>query len=99
MLRFLAAADAIGLIVAIVVIVFMILVFIVSRIKKCPSDKILVVYGKVGSNADGSSKSAACVHGGAKFVYPFIQAYQYVVYTIYKWMSNSLKEKTGKIAN
>ncbi|XMB72074.1 SPFH domain-containing protein [Mycoplasmatota bacterium WC30] len=78
MLRFLATGDAIGLIVAIVVIVFMVLVFIVSRIRKCPSDKILVVYGKVGNNADGSSKSAACVHGGAKFVYPFIQAYQYL---------------------
>ncbi len=67
-----------GLISAIVVIVFMVLAFIVSRIKKCPSDKIMVVYGKVGQNTDGSDKSAACIHGGAKFVYPFIQAYEYL---------------------
>ncbi len=75
-LRFLA--NPIGLIISIVAVIFMILVFIVSRIRKCPSDKILVVYGKVGKNTDGSSKSAACIHGGAKFVYPFVQAYQYM---------------------
>jgi len=67
-----------GLIVAVVAIVFMLLVFIVSRIRKCPSDKILVVYGKIGKNVDGTSRSSACIHGGAKFVYPFVQAYQYL---------------------
>ncbi len=76
--RFLAAGSWVGIIVAIVALVFMLLVFIVSRIRKCPSDKILVVYGKVGKNADGSDKSATCIHGGAKFVYPFVQAYQYM---------------------
>jgi flotillin len=70
--------DFIGLFVAILVIAFSVLVFIVTRIKKCPSDKILVIYGKVGSNTDGSSRSATCIHGGAKFIYPFIQAYQFL---------------------
>ncbi|MDY0064172.1 MAG: SPFH domain-containing protein [Bacilli bacterium] len=68
----------VGLIVAIVIILFTVLIFIVSRIKKCPSDKILVIYGKVGNNKDGSTKSAQCIHGGAKFIYPFIQAYQFL---------------------
>ena len=72
------AFEAVGLIVAVVAIIVMVLVFIVSRIRKCPSDKILVVYGKVGKNADGTSISASCIHGGAKFVYPFVQAYQYM---------------------
>src|SRR5690554_493117 len=67
-----------GIIFAIVVIVFSVLVFIVSRIKKCPSDKIMVIYGKVGKNADGTSKPALCIHGGAKFVYPFIQSYAFL---------------------
>lgn len=71
-------AGIIGIVTAIIVIVFSFLVFIVSRIKKCPSDKILVIYGKVGSNNDGSSKSATCIHGGAKFIYPFFQAYQFL---------------------
>jgi len=72
------AGGLFGLIVAILVIVFMVLAFIVSRIKKCPSDKIMVIYGRVGQNTDGSSRSATCIHGGAKFVYPFIQAYEYL---------------------
>jgi flotillin len=70
--------NFIGLFITILVIVFSVLVFIVTRIKKCPSDKILVIYGKVGSNTDGTSRSATCIHGGAKFIYPFIQAYQFL---------------------
>jgi flotillin len=70
--------DFIGLVVTIVIIAFSVLVFIVSRIKKCPSDKILVIYGKVGNNTDGTNRSATCIHGGAKFIYPFIQAYQFL---------------------
>jgi len=70
--------DAIGLIVTLVIIVLSVLVFIITRIKKCPSDKIMVIYGKIGKNTDGSSRSSDCIHGGAKFVYPFIQAYQYL---------------------
>jgi len=66
------------LIFTIVVIVISFIVFIVARIKKCPSDKILVIYGKVGNNKDGTAKSALTIHGGAKFVFPFIQAYQYL---------------------
>jgi len=71
-------SNAIGLIVTFVVIVFTVLVFIVSRIKKCPSDKILVIYGRIKGNEDGTSRSSNCIHGGAKFVYPFIQAYQFL---------------------
>lgn len=66
------------LIFTIVIVVISFLVFIVARIKKCPSDKILVIYGKVGNNKDGTTKSALTIHGGAKFVFPFIQAYQYL---------------------
>ncbi|MCK9470615.1 MAG: SPFH domain-containing protein [Bacilli bacterium] len=73
-----AIGDIIGIIIAIVVIVFSFLVFIVSRIKKCPSDKIMVISGKVGKNEDGTSKSSLCIHGGAKFVYPFIQSYSFL---------------------
>jgi flotillin len=67
-----------GIIFTILIIIFSFLVFLVSRIKKCPADKILVKYGKVGNNLDGSTKSAKCVHGGAEFIWPFIQAYQFL---------------------
>ena len=71
-------SGVILLIFTIVILVISFLVFIVARIKKCPSDKILVIYGKVGMNKDGTTKSALTIHGGAKFVFPFIQAYQYL---------------------
>lgn len=51
---------------------------IVKRYKRCPSDKILVVYGKVGSNSDGLTNSARCIHGGAAFVWPIFQDYQFL---------------------
>lgn len=46
-----------------VVIVFALLMGILSRYRKCPSDKILVIYGKVGSDKNGQARSAKCVHG------------------------------------
>ncbi len=44
----------------------------VTRYKRCPSDKVLVIYGKTGAG------SARCIHGGAAFVWPVIQDYEYL---------------------
>ena len=66
------------LVVVIVVLLFTSFVMILSRYRKCPSDKILVVYGKVGNNKDGSNRSAKCIHGGAAFIMPVIQSYEYL---------------------
>ena len=44
----------------------------ITRYKRCPSDKILVIYGRTGRG------SAKCIHGGAAFVWPVIQDYQYL---------------------
>ena len=62
----------------IVVIVFSLLLFLIKRYKKCPSDKVMVIYGKVGSNKDGSTRSAKCIHGGAAFIWPVFQSYEYL---------------------
>ncbi|MFP6631655.1 MAG: flotillin family protein [Planctomycetota bacterium] len=43
------------------------------RYKRCPSDKILVIYGKTAGG-----RSSRCIHGGAAFVWPMIQAYQFL---------------------
>ena len=59
-----------GLILGILVLVFFIA--LVKRYKRCPSNKILVKYGKTGSGA------AKCIHGGATFVWPLFQAYDYL---------------------
>jgi flotillin len=59
-------------------IVFALFCVIISRYRKCPSDKILVIYGKVGNDKTGQARSAKCVHGGAAFIIPVIQSYQYM---------------------
>ena len=65
--------------IMIVALVFLsLMIFIFSRYRKCPSDKIMVIYGKVGSNTDGSSRSARCIHGGAAFIWPVFQAFEYL---------------------
>ena len=61
-----------------VVILFALIAGILSRYRKCPSDKILVIYGKVGSDKTGQARSARCIHGGAAFIWPIIQSYQYM---------------------
>lgn len=68
----------IGLISVLAVIIFTMIVVVISRYKKCPSDKIMVIYGKVGTNKDGSQRSAKCIHGGASFVWPVFQSYEYL---------------------
>lgn len=52
---------------------FIIIISFIRRYKRCPSDRILVVYGKVGTG-----NSAKCIHGGAAFVWPVIQDYEYL---------------------
>jgi flotillin len=44
-----------------------------SRYKRCPSNKVLVIYGQVKGG-----RSATCVHGGGKFVLPIIQDYDFL---------------------
>ena len=76
----LLAATGVGVVVAIVavLIVFMLLLVIMTRIKTCPSDKVLVVHGKIGKNKDGTYRSAKCMHGGVTLVVPFLQKYTFL---------------------
>ncbi len=53
-------------------VLFVTFVTLISRYKRCPSDKILVIYGRTGGS------SAKCVHGGGAFIWPVIQDYQYL---------------------
>lgn len=63
---------------AIAIVIFAFVVVFASRYKKCPSDKIMVIYGKVGTNGDGTQRSAKCIHGGAAFIVPIVQSYDYL---------------------
>ncbi|MCQ2214506.1 MAG: flotillin family protein [Bacteroidales bacterium] len=64
------------LIVIAVVVAVLMLIALINRYRRCPSDKILVIYG-----TSGSKKSAKCVHGGGAFVWPIIQDYAYLSLT------------------
>ncbi len=66
------------LVTLVVFLLFSLVVVFLTRYKKCPSDKILVIYGKVGQNKDGTARSAKCVHGGASFIVPVVQSYAYL---------------------
>ena len=61
-----------------VVILIALIIAILSRYRKCPSDKVLVIYGKVGSEKNGQARSAKCIHGGAAFIFPVLQSFQYL---------------------
>ncbi len=60
------------IIIVAVVVFFVTVSALISRYKRCPSDKILVIYGRTGG------ASAKCVHGGGAFIWPVIQDYAYL---------------------
>lgn len=61
----------IGVLAALVLLV--IFISWVNFYRKCPSDRIMVIYGKTGGE-----RAARCIHGGAKFVWPVFQDYGYI---------------------
>jgi flotillin len=58
---------------AFVLLLLFFLVFVIKQYKRCPSNRILVIYGRVGTN-----KAAKCLHGGGAFVIPLIQDFAYL---------------------
>ncbi|NNC89955.1 MAG: flotillin family protein, partial [Akkermansiaceae bacterium] len=74
---FLAISPAfIGGVFALVILVLGFVVWVFSRYKRCPPDRVLVIYGKTG--ADKTGASSRCVHGGGTFVWPVIQDSQFL---------------------
>ena len=61
------------LIISLVVVSLGMVIFFFSRYQKCPSDRILVIYGKTARG-----RSSICLHGGAAFIWPVIQAFEYM---------------------
>src|SRR3954451_24205906 len=59
--------------VAVALVFFSILVLLSKRYKRCRSDQVLVIYGKVGGG-----NTSRCVHGGAAFVWPLIQDHSFL---------------------
>jgi flotillin len=65
--------GVIGGLVAVVAAILFVFIFIVKRYRRCPSNQILVIYGRVGGE-----KASKCIHGGGAFVWPLIQDYAYL---------------------
>ena len=63
----------VGLLGGFVLLLIFAFAFVASRYKRCPSNRILVVYGRVGA-----SRAAKCFHGGGAFVWPLIQDYAFL---------------------
>ncbi|MGM9734789.1 MAG: flotillin family protein [Candidatus Cryptobacteroides sp.] len=70
--------QSIYIIVIVVLVLIVTLAAILRRYKRCPSDKILVIYGKTGKNKSGGVSSARCIHGGAAFIWPVFQSYAFL---------------------
>ncbi len=65
--------TAVGMIFVAVIVIFFTLLILISRYKVIPSDRIIVVFGRVGSN-----RSSICQHGGARFIWPLIQNFKFL---------------------
>ena len=78
-------AGLVGIGIAILFI-FILLVAMIKRYKRCPSDRILVVYGKVGGG-----ESAKCIHGGAAFIFSCNSRLR-----VFRFNSNFYRSELGK---
>ena len=50
-----------------------IVIFFAQRYKRCPPDKVMVVYGRTDKG-----KASRTIHGGAALVWPLIQDYAFL---------------------
>lgn len=72
------AGTVVGsLFILVIFLVFLMFILIIRRYKRCPSDKILVIYGQVGKN-QGDARTAKVIHGGAAFVWPVFQDFEFM---------------------
>lgn len=55
------------------VFLFVLVQGVLSCYQRCPSNKILAVFGKVAKN-----KTVMCYHGGGTFIWPIIQDYKFL---------------------
>ena len=61
-----------------ILVVFVTMIWLASRYHRCPSDKILVVFGRVADTSGGGKQAAKCYHGGGVCIWPVIQDYKYL---------------------
>jgi flotillin len=68
------SAEMTVMIVLAAMFFFVVTSLLVTRYKRCPSNRVLVIYGKYTGTATGTR----CIHGGARLVLPLVQDYSYL---------------------
>lgn len=56
------------------IVFFMVFLTLATRYKRCPSNRVLVIFGKM----TGSPTGTRCLHGGARLVLPLVQDFAYM---------------------
>lgn len=69
---FMSEGGIMPVVIVLAVVIAVTFLALSSRYKRCPSDKILVVYGRTGG------ASAKCIHGGGAFIWPVVQDFAYL---------------------
>ena len=65
--------GTLGVVATIVLLMFFMLTMLTRQYRRCPSNRVLVVYGKVAGQ-----RAARCLHGGGTFIVPLLQSYAYL---------------------
>jgi len=68
-----ATAVYIAICVLIALFIIWVVRLFVTRYKRCPSNRVLVIFGR-----SGGGQVAKCIHGGAKLVWPVIEDYDWL---------------------
>jgi flotillin len=64
----------VALVGMVVMVFFIIMMMFLTRYRRCPSNQVLVIYGKF----TGSPTGTRCLHGGARLVLPLVQDYAFL---------------------
>ena len=90
------AAAAVGVLMFVSILLLVaVVIFFAQRYKRCPPDKIMVIYGRTAG-----SEASKVIHGGATLVWPLIQDYSYISLTpmtINIDMRNALSQQNIRI--
>ena len=91
-----SAAAGIGVLMFVTILLLVaVVIFFAQRYKRCPPDKIMVIYGRTAG-----SEASKVIHGGATLVWPLIQDYSYISLTpmtINIDMRNALSQQNIRI--
>jgi flotillin len=62
-----------GIAVTVMIVFFGMVLPLAARYKRCPSNRVLVIYGRASSG-----EASKCIHGGAAFIMPLLQDYAWL---------------------